>query len=109
MLALVAAVNARVRGGEAGDAVERGGMCAAFEEQLLRPKDWFSFWRLNCRLASYHALVTGETGYECEDKWTFLTRCEVNGIPISPCLKVPGLVVKHRNEEGGLGFQAFAN
>merc|ERR1711871_751361 len=48
-------------------------------------------------------------GYECEDKWTFLTRCEENDIPISPCMRGPALVCKHRNEEGGLGFYAFKN
>lgn len=40
----------------------------AYIEQLLYPQDWFSFWRLNCRLASYHALVTGSQGYGQEDK-----------------------------------------
>lgn len=40
----------------------------AYIEQLLCPQDWFSFWRLNCRLASYHALVTGCDGYRQEDK-----------------------------------------
>ena len=40
----------------------------AYVEQLLCPQDWFSFWRLNCRLASYHALVTGSKGYGQEDK-----------------------------------------
>lgn len=40
----------------------------AYIEQLLCPQDWFSFWRLNCRLASYHALVTGSDGYRQEDK-----------------------------------------
>ena len=69
----------------------------------------FSFWRLNCRLASYHALITGEAGYECEDKWKFLTRCEEADIPISPCMHVPSIICKHRNEEGGLGFHAFKN
>lgn len=40
----------------------------SYIEQLLCPQDWFSFWRLNCRLASYHALVTGSLGYRQEDK-----------------------------------------
>lgn len=111
LVALVAAINhaRNVRLGLADKEEPAVSTAAAFRAQLLHPQDWFSFWRLNCRLASYHALVTGETGYECEDKWTFLTRCEAGGIPISPCLKLPGLVVKHRNEEGGLGFHAFAN
>lgn len=82
---------------------------AAFCEQLLCPKDWFSFWRMNCRLASLHASVTGEEGYRFEDKWSFLTVGEERGVPVSPCLKMPGLFVKHRNEEGGLGCASYKN
>lgn len=81
----------------------------AFAQQLLEPDDWFSFWRLNCVLASYHALVAGEDGYELEDKLTFLEACEATGIAPSPWLKVPKLICKHRNEEGGLGYAVFAN
>lgn len=40
----------------------------SYVEQLLCPQDWFSYWRLNCRLASYHAYVTGSPGYVQEDK-----------------------------------------
>jgi hypothetical protein len=29
----------------------------AFREQLLAPRDWFAFWRINCRLATFHSLV----------------------------------------------------
>lgn len=48
----------------------------AYIEQLLCPQDWFSFWRLNCRLASYHALVTGSQGYRQEDKVNHCVLCE---------------------------------
>jgi hypothetical protein len=81
----------------------------SFCEQLLAPQDWFSFWRLNCRLASLHASVTNESGYRFEDKWSFLTVGEERGVPVSPWLKTKGLFVKHRNEEGGLGCASYNN
>ena len=31
---------------------------ARYNNSLLTPKDWHSYWRLNCRLASFHALVS---------------------------------------------------
>ena len=45
-----------------------------FISHLFHPQDWFSFWRLNCILASYHSLVTQSPGYANENKWAFLTR-----------------------------------
>jgi len=39
----------------------------------------------------------------------FLEACEKHNIPASPWLKAPRLIVKHRNEEGGLGLQLFSN
>ncbi|CAM9432865.1 unnamed protein product, partial [Ascophyllum nodosum] len=80
-----------------------------YVEQLLRPQDWFSFWRLNCRLASYHAFVTGSKGYCQEDKWTFLRDGKSKGVPISPFLDVPAVVIKDKNEEGGMGLFFFKN
>ena len=80
-----------------------------FSEQLLCPQDWFSFWQLNCRLATHHSSVTGESDYGMEDKLDFLECAEANGIPVTPWMKTPKLIVKHRNEEGGLGFHAFDN
>ena len=80
-----------------------------FRDQLLNPSDWFSYWRLNCLVASYHALETGDNGYEFEDKWTFLKDGEARGVPVSPWLHVDGIVAKHRNEEGGLGYFSFRN
>lgn len=101
LLCLVAALVRRAR-----DGVPLG---RGFALQLLSPPDWFCLWRLNCVLASYHALVVGEEGYEMEDKLTFLEACEREGLPASPWLKLPKLICKHRNEEGGLGFAAFSN
>jgi hypothetical protein len=83
-----------------------------FYECLLTPKDWHSYWRLNCRLASFHALVSRDataSDFALEDKWEFLTRAEEENVPVSPFLRTPGLVCKHRNEEGGLGYSSFSN
>jgi hypothetical protein len=81
----------------------------SFKEQLLTPRDWFSLWRLNCRLASYHSGKTKAKGYNMEDKWTFLVEAEKAGVPISPCMKTGEIVVKDRNEEGGMGIHFFKN
>jgi hypothetical protein len=39
---------------------------AYYRLHLLHPDDWFSFWRLNCRLASYHSWITRADGYKQE-------------------------------------------
>jgi hypothetical protein len=44
-----------------------------------------------------------------ENKWTFLDEGSKLGVPVSPFLKTPGIVVKHRNEEGGMGIHFFKN
>lgn len=80
-----------------------------FSEQLLHPQDWFSYWRLNCRLASLHAYQTEDEGYRYEDKWAFLQVGEERGVSVTPWLKTAKLFVKHRNEEGGLGCAAYSN
>eukprot|EP00940_MAST-03C_sp_MAST-3C-sp2_P002396 g2396.t1 len=80
---------------------------AAFRQQLLMPQDWFSFWRLNCRLATYHASTVKSKDYGLEDKWTFLQTAEKKGVSVSPSLDLPGVILKHRNEEGGLGFARY--
>jgi hypothetical protein len=78
-------------------------------EQLLCPQDWFSFWRLNCVLASCHALVNHADGFKQEDKWTFLTDAKKAGVPVSPWLDVETLVIKDKNEEGGMGIHFYKN
>jgi len=104
IIAVISAVYASNR-----DFVE---FCRLFEEQLVQPQDWFSFWRLNCRLATSHAYMTNnkwKNEYDVEDKWTFLIESEKKGINVTPFMKVEGVVCKHRNEEGGLGYQSFTN
>uniref|UniRef100_A0A7S1NAH1 Alpha-L-glutamate ligase-related protein ATP-grasp domain-containing protein n=1 Tax=Eutreptiella gymnastica TaxID=73025 RepID=A0A7S1NAH1_9EUGL len=78
-------------------------------EQLVTPQDWFSYWRLNSFLAGMHATETQAKGFKQEDKWTFLEDGDAAGVPISPYLKVPAIVVKDRYEEGGMGLFFFKN
>eukprot|EP00568_Trieres_chinensis_P000556 CAMPEP_0183291464 /NCGR_PEP_ID=MMETSP0160_2-20130417/881_1 /TAXON_ID=2839 ORGANISM="Odontella Sinensis, Strain Grunow 1884" /NCGR_SAMPLE_ID=MMETSP0160_2 /ASSEMBLY_ACC=CAM_ASM_000250 /LENGTH=448 /DNA_ID=CAMNT_0025452277 /DNA_START=41 /DNA_END=1387 /DNA_ORIENTATION=- len=81
-----------------------------YATRLLAPDDWFSYWRLNCRVAGLHALLNDvPPGYDMENKWTFLVEGEKRGVPVSPYLKHPGIVVKHRNEEGGMGIFFYKN
>lgn len=80
-----------------------------YSEQLLCPQDWFSYWRLNCVLASFHAMVNKAKGFAQEDKWTFLTSAKEAGLPISPWLDCESIVVKNKNEEGGMGIHFYQN
>lgn len=81
-----------------------------FATRLLAPDDWFTYWRLNCIVTGMHALLNDKpAGYEMENKWTFLEKGAKRGVPISPYLQTPGIVVKHRNEEGGLGIYFYKN
>ncbi|KAI9026910.1 hypothetical protein DFJ74DRAFT_704340 [Hyaloraphidium curvatum] len=82
---------------------------ATYVEYLLHPPDWFSFWQLNCRLATFHSYKTRSPGYALEDKWTFLKRGDELGVPVSPFLKMPSLVIKDTNEEGGMGIYFYRN
>jgi len=85
------------------------GATKAYCEQLLCPQDWFSFWRLNCVVASYHGQVNTVPGFKQEDKWTFLIDAKKNGIPVSPWLDTECIVAKDKNEEGGMGIHFFKN
>ena len=84
----------------------------AFSTQLLCPEDWFSLWQLNCRIASFHALLTHSSSYQIENKWEFLQQ----GAQLHPPVSVSpfntqdsAIVVKDRNEEGGMGIYMFGN
>jgi hypothetical protein len=78
--------------------------------RLLAPDDWFSYWRLNCNVVGMHALLNDlPKGYEMENKWKFLEEGNKLGVPVSPYLNTPGIVVKHRNEEGGMGIHFYRN
>lgn len=81
-----------------------------YATRLLAPDDWFSYWRLNCIVAGLHAALNDNPiDYEMENKWTFLEEGAKRGVPVSPFLSTPGIVVKHRNEEGGLGIFFYKN
>jgi hypothetical protein len=81
-----------------------------YATRLLAPDDWFSYWRLNCCIVGLHSLLNDmPAGYEMENKWTFLQEGSKRGVPVSPYLKTPGIVVKHRNEEGGMGIYFYKN
>jgi len=81
-----------------------------YANRLLTPDDWFSYWRLNCRVAGLHALLNDNPiGYEMENKWTFLREGRDKDVPVSPFLDTPAIVVKHKNEEGGLGIHFYRN
>jgi hypothetical protein len=112
IIALIAALHvvyvAIYEDGDSFEAAVASGV-ETFKEQLLTPRDWFSLWRLNCRLASYHSGKTKAEGYKMEDKWTFLVEAEKANVPISPCMKCGEIVVKDRNEEGGMGIHFFKN
>ena len=82
---------------------------STYVEYLLHPPDWFSLWQLNCRLATFHSFKTNSPGYAMEDKWTFLKKGYEIGIPVSPFLKMPQLVIKDTNEEGGMGIYFYRN
>jgi len=103
LTALAAAIIRRKPDASADD------VATAFANHLVRPTDWFSLWRLNCRLASYHALKTKDDGYRAEDKWTFITESLKNNVPVSPIMEIPNIVCKDRNEEGGMGIHFFNN
>lgn len=77
---------------------------------LLYPTDWFSLWRLNCRLVSYHSLLTNSKSYNQEDKWTFLKEGrDIYSVPVSPFMDIESIVCKNKNIEGGMGIYFYKN
>lgn len=81
-----------------------------YAKRLLAPDDWFNYWRLNCAVVGLHSLLHDmPEDYGVENKWTFLEKGEKLGVPVSPFLKTGGIVVKHKNEEGGMGIHFFKN
>jgi hypothetical protein len=84
-------------------------VASEYTKALLNPEDWFSLWQLNCRLSSYHQYVTKSEQYQYENKWDFLLKSMELGLAGTPVLDMPDLVVKDRNEEGGMGIHIFKN
>jgi len=130
-LCFLAALNdARVRRNDpdAQDGTKKPrSVAACYHQHLLAPQNWYNFWRINSRLAAWHAYVTGfryvngeirqtegdalkkGIGYSAENKWDFLKAGDEQGCAITPFLKEPKYVCKHKNEEGGLGIHFFNN
>lgn len=87
-----------------------GSISEEYAKRLLTPDDWFSYWRLNCVVTGLHALLNDmPSDYSMENKWTFLREGAALSVPVSPFLDMPAVVVKHRNEEGGLGIHFYKN
>lgn len=82
---------------------------------LLDPPHWFALWRLNCALVAEHSRLAcppgspGADQYGLEEKGRFLVAGDAAGLPVTPFLRTPGLIVKHRAVEGGMGIHGFAN
>lgn len=94
--------------------IQTGGqtsLAGEYATRLLAPNDWFSYWRMNCNVVGMHALLNDmPPDYEMENKWTFLVEGKQRGVPVSPYLESPAaIVVKHRNEEGGMGIFFYKN
>jgi len=109
IFAFISAVHRAVKVSAVKDVTKAQFFCQFFQEQLLAPEDWFTLWRMNSSLASYHSLLSGSKGYRFENKWTFLREGAAAGVPVSPFLDVGELVIKDQNEEGGMGIHFFKN
>ena len=84
-----------------------GKILAHYSKHLLHPDDWFSFWRLNCQVVSYHSHVRQSPDYKQEDKWTFLKDGRSAGVPVSPFMDIASIVCKNKNVEGGMGIHFY--
>ncbi|KAA8494390.1 hypothetical protein FVE85_2631 [Porphyridium purpureum] len=73
------------------------------------PATWFTLWQINCRVSALHYLGSRDKAYALENKWAFLTAAQDAGAPVSPWLDLDGVVLKDKNEEGGLGVFFFRN
>jgi len=109
LIALIAALQHKWAESEKMDGV--ASVAEEFQIRLLAPNDWFNHWRLNCNIVGLHSFVNGmPSDYKMENKWEFLKLCQKLSVPVSPFVdNMPSIVVKHRNEEGGLGIHFFRN
>lgn len=81
-----------------------------FRKCLLEPEDWFSLWQLNCRLSSFKHWKSKSKHYALENKWEFLRKAKEEGVSVSPFnSNVETVVLKDKNEEGGMGIYMFKN
>lgn len=83
---------------------------ALYVQHLLEPRHWFGLWRMNCTIVAEHSRISKLSGeYAMEEKGLFLLEGQKQGIPVSPFLSFPSLIVKHRAIEGGMGIHFFEN
>lgn len=90
-----------------------------FEEELLAPRHWFALWRINSTLVAAHHFIHADSPqvqaeYNNENKWDFLHNslvlpAESRGFNVTPVMKVPEILCKHKNIEGGMGIHLFKN
>jgi hypothetical protein len=64
-----------------------------FLQLLLHPTDWFTLWRMNCSLATFHSSLLNVPGYRMENKWVFLKAGGESGIPVTPWHPVRSLAI----------------
>ncbi|KAL3756100.1 hypothetical protein ACHAWU_009402 [Discostella pseudostelligera] len=108
IVSLLAAIHLYMKTKKEGASMSR--IADEYATRLLAPDDWFSLWRLNSKIAALHSYLHNiPEGYTMENKWTFLVEGTKQGVPVSPYLTTPGIVVKHRNEEGGMGIHFYHN
>lgn len=79
---------------------------------LTDPNDLFSLWRINC-MVNYHIWLYGKQEFKelylNENKKIFIDNCIKYNIPVSPCLNIKDIVIKHINREGGQAFFNYKN
>ena len=67
--------------------------------------------RLNCNIVGLHSYLNSmPSDYKMENKWAFLRQGKARNVPVSPFMEnLSSIVVKHRNEEGGMGIHFYRN
>ena len=79
---------------------------------LSDPNDLFSIWRINSMINYYHWIQSDKKlklQYKHENKMYFTKNAEENKLPVAPYLKLPSIIIKHVNREGGLAIYKFSN
>ncbi len=83
---------------------------AHYYKNLLTSNNWFTLWRHNSHLVTYHSYLTHSNDYDMEDKWKFLKIGKEMNIPISPYFDdIETVVCKNILIEGGMGIHFFKN
>jgi hypothetical protein len=81
-----------------------------FYDNLLTSNNWFTLWRYNTHLVTYHSYLTHSIDYQMEDKWKFLKIGKELNIPISPFFdNIESIVCKNILIEGGMGIHFYKN